>query len=344
MCRAIGPAEELVLRAGTAQVVLVAASRLRGVLAVLVVLGVLASSAAVVNFAATVNFPAEASETAAVPAWALTSCGSGDRPGTFSLTLPAGGVQRTVIVHVPLGYRSGAAEPLVLNLHGSGSTAAGQRAATEMDATADQHRFIVAYPQGAIRYGKGYAWNVPGVPLAGGKNPPSHAADDVAFLTGLVAQLGQRYCLDPSRVYAAGFSGGARMASDLGCVATGHPAVFAAIAPVSGLRIASSCQSAAPTAVIAIHGTADRSNPYLGGGQRYWNYSVPVAENRWASHDRCAPRPAVTQLSASVVLRSFDGCAKRSAVELVSISGWGHAWPIVENAAIWAFFQAHPRS
>jgi polyhydroxybutyrate depolymerase len=306
----------------------------RRALAVLLGVGVLAAAAAVVNLAA------EASGTSPAAQAPATTCGSGDSPGTFTLSVPAQGLDRTVIVHVPPSYRSGHPDPLVLNLHGSGSTAANQERVTGMDATADEHQFIVAYPQAAIRYGKGYAWNVPGVPLADGKAAPRTAANDVTYLTGLSAQLGQRYCVEANRVYVAGFSGGGRMTSQLGCAGAD---VFAAIAPVSGLRMPSDCQSSTPMAVIAFHGTADRSNPYDGGGQRYWTYSVPTAENRWASHDQCASEPTVTTLSASLTPRTFEHCADGSAVQLYTVLDGGHQWPVSANAIIWSFFAAHPR-
>jgi poly(3-hydroxybutyrate) depolymerase len=140
---------------------------------------------------------------------------------------------------------------LVLNLHGSGSTAASQEAFTGMDTTADAHGFIVAYPQGAIRSGSGYDWNVPGQPILGGARVPAGAADDVVYLSQLVTALEQQYCIDPHHVDATGFSGGARMASQLGC---DLPARVAAIAPVSGLRFPSPCAGKRPMPVLSFHG------------------------------------------------------------------------------------------
>ena len=52
-----------------------------------------------------------------------------------TVTPTIGGHQRTVIVHVPTGYTAKSAVPLVLNMHGSGSTASQQELFTGMDAT-----------------------------------------------------------------------------------------------------------------------------------------------------------------------------------------------------------------
>ena len=47
----------------------------------------------------------------------------------------------------------------MLNLHGSGSTAAQQEVFSGMDRVADAGGFIVAYPQGAIASGSGFDWS-----------------------------------------------------------------------------------------------------------------------------------------------------------------------------------------
>ena len=110
------------------------------------------------------------------------------------------------------------------------------------------------------------------------------APDDVSFLEQLVTVLEQKYCVDSHRVYATGFSGGARIASQLACDAS---TTFAAVGPVSGLRFPSPCPSTRPVPVISLHGTSDPVDPYLGNGQKYWTYSVPVAAQRWATHNGC---------------------------------------------------------
>jgi polyhydroxybutyrate depolymerase len=285
-------------------------------------------------------------------------CGSAAAAGTTTLDQNQGGHQRTAVIHLPTGYDPSSPIPLVLNMHGSQSTALQQEGLTDMDATADQDTFIVVYPQGGIPSGSGFEWNVPNEPLLGGGAVPASAPNDVAYLEGLVHTLEQRYCVDQHRIYATGFSGGARMASQLGCDASG---MFAAIAPVSGIRLPSPCPSTRPVPVVAFHGTADPVDPYDGNGQKYWTYSVPVAAQRWAAHNGCAATPTVTQPDGGVRLTSYGKCRGGSAVELYTITGEGHEWPggpklprslvralgpqtkeVDANAVMWAFFVAHP--
>jgi polyhydroxybutyrate depolymerase len=268
------------------------------------------------------------------------------------------GRNRTVIVHVPTGYSGSRQVPLVLNMHGSGATAANQEAFTGMDATADSDGFVVAYPQGLIPDGSGYDWNVPGVPLVGGRVVPAGSADDVTFLTSLVHILEQRYCIDSTRVYATGFSGGARIASQLACDAS---AIFAAVAPVSGLRRPTPCPATRPVPIVSFHGTADPVDPYDGDGQAYWTYSVPQAARDWAAQDRCSSAPATSVPAAGATLTRYSQCAGDATVELYSLGGEGHEWPdgphlprsltgllgpqsdaVDANAVMWAFFAAHP--
>src|ERR1700688_1144889 len=203
--------------------------------------------------------------------------------GSATLAVTFASRRRTVVVQVPGSYTGSSKVALVLNMHGSGSTAAGQEELSGMDDTSDRDGFIVAYPQGLIPNGSGYDWNVPGVPLIGGRAVPAGAADDVRFLTSLVGILEQRYCIDNMRVYATGFSGGARTASQLACDA---PSTFAAVAPVSGLRHPTPCPATRPVPVLAFHGTADLVDPYGGHGEAYWTYSGPPAAQDWGVPDR----------------------------------------------------------
>jgi polyhydroxybutyrate depolymerase len=289
-----------------------------------------------------------------------SGCGVAASPGTVTLTPTIDAHVRTVLVHVPAGYTGRTHTPLVLNLHGSGSTPSQQERFSGMDATADTAGFIVAYPQGGIPSGSGYDWNIPNEPLLGGSPVPAGSPDDVSFLVKLVSVLEQRYCVDAKRVFATGFSGGARMASQLGCDAS---TTFAAIAPVSGLRLPAPCSGKRAVPVISFHGTADPVDPYIGHGQKYWTYSVPAAAQKWAKHDGCSAHAAQSTPAATVTLTTYSSCRSGAAVDLYTISGEGHEWPggphlplritallgpqsnaVKGDALIWQFFRRHPRT
>lgn len=287
-----------------------------------------------------------------------SGCAAGVTSVSTTLSLSVGGHSRVVIVHIPTSYTGTERIALLLNMHGSGSTAAGQEAFTGMDTTSDAMGFIVAYPQALIPEGTGFDWNIPGVPLFGGKPVPPGSADDVSFLTSLVGILEHRYCIDPKKVFATGFSGGARMSSQLAC---DESDVFAAVAPVSGLRRPTPCPATRAVPVISFHGTADPIDPYNGHGQAYWVYSVPVAAEDWAQQDGCSPKALKSQPVGTVTLTVYNSCTNGAAVELYTISGEGHEWPggphlrrgitrvlgpqttaIDAAELMWTFFVSHP--
>jgi len=287
---------------------------------------------------------------------AATSGCAGSSPGTAISQFKINGFMRTVIVHVPVGYTNRTKLPLVLNLHGSGATAADQDVFSDMDVSANENDFIVAYPQGLISDGTGFDWNVPGQPLVGGRAVPKGSANDVKFLTSLVGVLEHTYCVNPSAVYATGFSGGARMVSQLAC---DESTIFAAVAPVSGLRHPTPCPAKRAVPVISFHGSDDHVDPFGGHGEAYWTYSVSTAAKEWAAQDHCSSSPTTTT-STDVVLSTYSKCAKGAQVELYEITGEGHEWPggptmpssitgllgpqsdaVSANALMWSFFSSH---
>lgn len=302
---------------------------------------------------------ASSKATPAAPAKPVsTGCGHASSPGTTVVTVHDAGRTRLARVHVPNGDAHGARLALVLDLHGSGSTASQQEALSGMDATADADSFVVAYPQAAIPAGSGYDWDVPGQPLVGGAPVPAHAPDDVAFLEHVVTTLERTDCVEPLRVYATGLSGGGRMASQLACDAS---RTVAAVAPVAGLRFPSPCNATRAVPVAAFHGTADPVDPYGGNGQAYWTYSVPVAAQRWAAHDGCASAPVTSTPHAGVTLVEYARCRDGASVQLYAVRGEGHEWPggptlpasvtrvlgpqsdaVSANAVMWQFFSSHP--
>jgi len=281
-------------------------------------------------------------------------CGKTIQPGSKTLVLDFGGRARTVVVHVPTGYTAKTKVPLVLNMHGSGSTALGQELFSGMDAESDKAGFIVAYPQALIRSGSGFDWNIPGVPLRTGATEPKNPPDDVAFLTELVSALEGRYCVSLSHVYAMGFSGGARITSQLACDDSN---IFAAVAAVSGLRHPTPCPTVRAVPMIAFHGTADPVDPYQGHGQPYWIDSVPQAAHDWAAQNSCSTRPLKSRPVPGEILTIYAACPAHAAVELYTLVGEGHEWPggpllprritrvlgpqsnvVNADAVIWGFF------
>lgn len=159
------------------------------------------------------------------------------------------------------------------------------------------------------------------------------------------------------------------MASALACEASD---VFAAIAPVAGLRAgppdvadltmpeAGTCDPEHPVSVVTFHGTDDFVNPYQGNADPRWGYTVQTAASTWASLNGCRVGPTTTSVSESVVAYSWTKCVGHADVVLYEVAGGGHTWPgtdmpldafglgavtqeINASSLMWEFFEAHPR-
>jgi polyhydroxybutyrate depolymerase len=118
------------------------------------------------------------------------------------LRLTVGGEARAFDLFLPATYDNRRAYSLVFLFHGSGGSPANARAALPLETVAGDAA-ILAYPQG--RQG---SWDL-------GTQASRNA--DVAFFDALVADLPSRYCVDTTRIFAAGFSMGGYMANQLAC-------------------------------------------------------------------------------------------------------------------------------
>ena len=68
-------------------------------------------------------------------------------PGHRLVTIQSGGLERSVLVHIPPAYDGNTPLPLVLMLHGMGGTAANSMRETGWSEKADLETFIAAYPE-----------------------------------------------------------------------------------------------------------------------------------------------------------------------------------------------------
>jgi polyhydroxybutyrate depolymerase len=258
-------------------------------------------------------------------------CDLSTNPGVSSQRLMSGQRQREYRLFVPRGYDGHQRLPLVLDLHGSGGSSAGQARNSGLEMVSDNgERFIVATLDAVDA-----RWNVP---IQSGR------PDDVAYVSDVIDHVAARVCTDLARVYATGFSGGARMTSLLGCRLGAR---IAAIAPVSGLRLPGAGCSGGSVPVLTFHGLADPQNTYDGhvpdrGGE--WLESVPDALAGWARHDSCKGDAILDDPPGPLSTMRYDGCAEGSEVRMIRIDGLGHAWTRKEvdtTVVMWQFFKSH---
>ena len=243
-------------------------------------------------------------------------------------SLSFGGVERNYRLYVPSNLRAPA--PLIVALHGATQSGAVMEVQTGkgLERRADETGVLVVYPDSL-----GARWNDGRLEAAAssGKQP----IDDVGFLRALVAELGQRYAIDPERVYAAGFSNGGAMTLRLACEATDVFRGFVAVGANLAEAVASRCHPPTARRVALFHGTADVFNPYSGstGGIYARALSVEATFDVFRALAGCsgaesAPWPQGAPANqTNVVLHRATGCPESLSVVLFEIRGGVHVWP-----------------
>jgi polyhydroxybutyrate depolymerase len=259
------------------------------------------------------------------------ACAIRAEAGVSEERLTSGGRERAYRLFVPPSYDGRTALPLVLDMHGSGGNSGGQAATSRFEELAAREGFAVATLQAGA---EGNRWNVP---------VTAERPDDVQYVSDVIDHVAARVCTDETRIYATGFSGGARMSSLLACRLNRR---IAAIAPMAGLRWPGPCEGRA-IPVLTFHGLADPQNTYAGhvanrGGE--WLESVPEALAGWAKHNGCTAAAVEEDAAGPLSSLRYEDCRDGAEVRLVRIDGLEHRWARDEvdaTSEMWKFFARH---
>jgi len=165
------------------------------------------------------------------------------RPGSFEAhEFSNGAGSRTYKVYVPAGT-SDAPRAMIVMLHGCTQSADDFAAGTQMNRLADEHGFMVVYPEQAAHANASKCWNW--------FKPQDQLRDagEPSLIAGIVREVAQRHGADPRRIFVAGLSAGAAMAVVLGET---YPELFAGVGAHSGLPYGSAHDI--PSALAAMKG------------------------------------------------------------------------------------------
>ncbi|MXY80830.1 MAG: hypothetical protein F4Y91_01815, partial [Gemmatimonadetes bacterium] len=241
--------------------------------------------------------------------------------GLFAQTLSHDGVTREYIIYVPDSYDGTSAVPLMLNFHGYGGIADQYLKYADMRPLADMENFILVYPQGTLLDGDPH-WNAG---LESDKNKSD--ADDFGFVETLINEISSNYNIDLARVYSCGYSNGSFFTYALACY---HSDKIAAIGSVAGTMMEETydnCNPSHPTAMINIHGTADKSVPY--GGEFEGLSSIDEVLAYWVSFNNTSTTPIVNSMDdrgTTIEHHSYTDGDNNTAVEHYKIIDGGHVW------------------
>ncbi len=246
-------------------------------------------------------------------------------------SLKSGGVTRTYQIYVPLKYQTlNVPVPVVFNVHGLTGTYTSQDVAEDFRKIADTANFLIVLPQGLSSSSSGFpatGWDV--------WNTVASGQADRDFIIDLLDKVETNYKVDINRVYTAGFSQGAYMSYNLGCLNSNR---FAAVSSTSGSMVQAyidACSPTHPTPVIEIHGTNDPLVSYNGNANALATDSIVKF---WIKYNHCNLTPSLvaklpdiadsaTVDTSTVVHYVYSGGTKGATVEFYKVLNGGHNIP-----------------
>lgn len=255
-------------------------------------------------------------------------------------------------LRVPQGYDPKVPAPLVMVLHGYGASGLAQNIFFNLGSIADKEGFFLVAPEGTVDGSGKQFWNA----TDNCCDFERKNVDDVAYLTGLVDEIGRYYAIDPKRVFLVGHSNGGAMSFRLGCDASER---FAAIVDLAGPFFvdASRCKPKAPVPLLHMHGTADQTVPYppTSAGSRIPNPGAAATVATWAANNGCGATPDTSsppldldldQPGAETKISKFTGCRDAADVELWTLEGSPHIpFNLTKDlpSIVYRFLAAHPK-
>ena len=277
--------------------------------------------------------------------WSITP--STTQPTGTSTTIVSSA--RAYSKFVPSSYSKDTSIPLVVLLHGYGSTGAQQESYMKFESVAEKNKFILVYPDGTIDSSGRRFWNATDACC----DFFSAVADDV-YLLSILKEMESNYSIDAKRIYFVGHSNGGFMSYRMACKNSDRIAAIASLAGASFFK-ATDCGAKSSVSVLQVHGTKDETILYEGGQILGNSYpSAFASTSQWATVNQCTQnavsRSTKLDLEGNIAgdetsIKAWTNCQNSSEVELWTVENATHIPTLSSTFAtkIWEFFAAHPK-
>jgi polyhydroxybutyrate depolymerase len=252
------------------------------------------------------------------------------------------GGDRPVKVAIPPGLEPNVPAPLLMLLHGYGSSGDEEEAYLRIGAVAALNGMIYLHPDGTRDSNGARFWNATDACC----DVDGSEVDDSSYLAGLITEIGSHVAVDPRRVFVVGHSNGAFMSYRMAC---DHADTIAAIVSLAGAPPANpaACRPSEPVAILQIQGSADDQVRVEGGslagnlapGDERLEAYPPLEASLagWATLDGCSGARTLSTMTLDLerslvgadgpnesVVSAYQSCRRGGAVELWMIQGGGH--------------------
>jgi poly(3-hydroxybutyrate) depolymerase len=266
-------------------------------------------------------------------------------------TTPSDGIPRTYLVHIPQYYDINKASPIIFGFHGNRGTAEGIQDQTGFNDASLNPYAIAVYVQGVGSDAAGYESH----PDYGSSAPPgtfNNRIRDREFLTQLVRSMQDTFCIDSTRIFAAGHSNGGGFCGVIACDRE-LSKTFAAIAPNSGAFYSANATGTpgvtpdnvitdtpvqircdpgrTDMAIFETHGTAEIQIKYDGDTNHNGIImpTIPHWLDAWAKRQGMSPNPSSTNPAAKATLMQWANPAggELGRLQHLKLEGGEHSWP-----------------
>ncbi len=236
---------------------------------------------------------------------------------------------RSYKLYIPTGYTDKPL-PLVIMMHGCTQSPDDFAAGTQMNALAEEMKFIVAYPAQPQSANPSKCWNwFNQKDQKRGKGEPS-------IIAGITLEICKKYGINKKRVYIAGLSAGGAASAIMGAE---YPEIYAAIGVHSGLASGAAgsiitamgamrqgsvslnhvAKPLSPMPAIVFHGDKDTTVHPVNGQQ-------VVSQFKADTDFRTNVKNAVSDAGAKYTITSHVNGKNQPHIEYWELHGAGHAW------------------